>query len=49
MEAVDAWVNARIAHGRVGASWGIEVTVQALEFRDQYCARARLELLRLVR
>ena len=47
MEAVDASASKRIAHGRVGASWGVEATAPANDFRDQYCARARHGLIRL--
>lgn len=31
----------------MSASWGVEATAPASEFRDQYCARARHGLLRL--
>lgn len=31
----------------MSASWGVEATTPASEFRDQYCARARHGLLRL--
>ncbi len=31
----------------MSASWGVEATAPASEFRDQYCVRARHGLLRL--
>jgi hypothetical protein len=43
----DAYVATRIASERVSVSWGFEATTPAIDFRDQYCARARRGLFRL--